>query len=402
VSFAEAQAVARRIAALASGRLGEPLWLRDYPVEIVGEIGRVVVGLSRGALHRVIALVHDLGSMRTATVEVTRPDGPAIEGHQLRGGTDEAAIAAAIAAAVADRAEPWPLGLLDAGYGLLDALGQRLGVPGGRWRLSTWGEWDPRRSGVSVELAGGPHEWTDLISIGPADARVAIRIHGARMGAGPSTRTVATPGELIDALGGIVDDVRAAIDGRATFRARPGVAGFARELVDAIRSAHALRGTLRVAARDAAGFPDTWPTATIERVDDQGGHTYVALADSPAGVTVTVDTPRGPYPDFAAAAADLPAILDEIRAAGERLRPDHLIKGRIYTVLAPIVAAGMRVEPGTRLRFIGIDHVPREEFAIYRFTAADAGDARLELAGYHDRDVEVLRRLHELLAADQA
>jgi hypothetical protein len=398
MSFADAQAVARRVAARVSARIGEPLWLRDYPVDVDGEIGRVVLGVSYGTLHRAVGVVSDLGAIKSAAIEVAADDGPALRGFQLGDDGKEAALAEAIVAAIAARGEAWPLGLLDAGYGLYDVIGQRLGVADSGWRLTTWGEWDDRASGVSVELYG-EHAWTDLISVRSTPAGVAVAIPAPVMAGTEHLRLLATPGALVDALGGIVDDVRAAVDARAAFRARPdGIAGFGRQLLEAVREAHALRGSLRLAVTEGSGFPRTWPTAAIERVDDRGGHRRVALAETAAGVAVTVDTAFGPYPSFAAAAPDLARILAEVRAAADRLRPDQLVPGRIYQAIAPIRAAGMSIEPGTRLLFEGVDHVPREGFAIYRFTIAGAGDTRLELTQYADADVAILARLHEVLA----
>jgi hypothetical protein len=378
MSFADAQAVARRVAERVSARAGETLWLRDYPAAAVGEVGRVVIGVERAALHRVVAAVSDLGSMCSAVVEER---GPGLCGYSLGDEAKEEVLAGAIAAAMAARGDAWPLGLLDAAVGVLDALGQRLGVAGSGWRWTTWGEWDDRQQGASVELFG-EHAWPDLISIRQAhpDA-VRVVVPAAAIGAPERERVLATPGALVDALGGIIDDVRAAVDARAAFRVRPdGIAAFGGRLLDALRARGVAAARLVVA--EGAGFPRAWPTASIDRV---------ALAESAAGVTVTIDGAFGPYPTFAEAARDLDRIAAEARVAADRLRPDRLVVGRIYRVIAPIRAAGASVEPGARLRYLGVDHVPREGFAIHRFDG-------LELAEYADADAAILARLHELLA----
>lgn len=400
MSFPDAQQVARRVAGMVSEQIGETLWLRDYPVAVEGEIGRVVLGVERGALHRAIAIVADLGPVTSAVYETATP---ALRGHQLGNADKERALAEAIATVIRARdsatGEPWPLGLLDAGYGILDAMTQRLGVAGSGWRLSTWGEWTDLSSGVSVELYGD-HDWPDLISIRPAPGGVTVAIPAAVMAGTEHIRLLATPGALVDELGSIITEARTAVDARAAFRARPeGLQQFGQRLIDVLRSTQALRGTIRLSIREGSGFPRTWPTATVDRVDDAGAHSYATLAETAAGVTVTVDTAFGPYPSFAAADADLDAIVAQVRIAADRLRPDHLVPGRIYRVIAPIRAAGMTVEPPTRLLFVGIDYIPREGFAIYRFTAAGAGSTSLALAEDSDTDIAILGRLHEVLAA---
>lgn len=401
MSFVDAQTVARRVAKLVSERIGAALWLRDYPVSVDGEIGRVVLGVERGTLHRAIAVVADLGSATSAVYETAVP---ALRGHQLGNRDKEAALAEAIATVIRARDSatggPWPLGLLDAGYGILDAMTQRLGVAGSSWRLATWGEWDDLASGVSVELYGD-HDWRDLISIRPGPGAVTIAIPAAIMAGTEHVRMLATPGALVDALGGIVDDVRSAVDGRAAFRGRAeGIQQFGQRLIDVLRSREALRGTVRLALREGSGFPRTWPSATVERVDDRGAHGYATLAETAAGVTVTVDTAFGPYPTFTAAAVDLDAITAEVRTAVDRLRPDHLEPGRIYRVIAPIRGVSMLVGPPARVRFVGVDYHPRDDVAIYRFAVVDPDAERaLELAEHSDADLAILRRLHEVLAA---
>lgn len=378
--FAESQAVARRVAEQVSAERGETLWLRDYPVEVEGEVGRVVIGVARGELYRVVALVSDLGSLQSAVVEVATAQGPTLRGHQLGGARREGAVAAAIAAAICDWPEPRPLGLLDAAYGIFDALGQRLAVAGSPWRVDLW---DGDRSGVSVELYGD-HEWRGLISIRPAPGGVIVRIPAAQMCGAERTRTVATFDGLRDELDGLIDDARAAIDARAAFRARPdSIEAVGNLLIKAIRSAKALRGKIRLSIEDGGGFPHAWPTAMIE------GH--VKLVESADGITVSVDNPYGPYRGFTAMAADLAALLAEIRIAGDRLSPEHLIEGRIYQVIAPLPVMGQQIAPGTQLQFIGRESHPRDAVTTFRFTI-------LDLSTDNDADIAILRRLHEFLA----
>jgi hypothetical protein len=362
--FSDAQAIARRIAAAASARIGEPLWLRDYPAPVDGEIGRVVLGVARDGLHRTIGVISDLGAIVTATIEHERR----LRGHQLG---DEAAVVEAIAVATRE-----PLGLLDAGYAVFDMLQQCLAVAGSAWRLSTWGEWGDT-SGVSVELYG-THAWGDLISIRGTTDAVRIAIPASVMEAPDREHLVSEPPALVAALPMIVDEVRAAIDARATARTRPdGIADFGHRLLAALR----VRGTLAI--RDQ--FPRAWPTATIDAA-------FVSLAETAAGVTVTVDSTFGPYRAFAD--AELVAIAAEVRAATKRLRPGKLVAGRSYVTIAPVRA----LASGTRLLFVAVDHVPREGFAIYRFTSAGSGDTHLELCEDSDADAELLARIHTWLA----
>lgn len=416
-----ARALARRLSEQVSARRGEALWLRDYPAAVDGDVGRVVLGVARGGVHRSCAVVNDLGSLVTITIE-RRREGAAVWQCLLG---REPGIAAAIDAidealselfgapspddadgvprAAALEASP---GMLDAALAMLDGLGQTLAVPEGRWRLELWGE-DRPTAGASISLAGGPHAWDHLITCS-ADARGArLRFPAAAMGATDATLTLPTLAALVGALADAAALARAAIDGRAAFRARvPSALGVAERLAEALR-AEGLAGAAANGGRDD-GFPTRWPRATVVEKIRRAEHPLIELKEEAATsapadssrstpprspvVAVTIDDHVTRILDEPQLEAELPELLAHAKRRAARLTPARLIHRQLYEVLQPF--HGLSV--GQRVRYTGCHSDPRGEVTEYRFGDAAQGQPQITLLD--DRDRAVLKALHLHLA----
>lgn len=313
-------------------------------------------------------------------------------------------------------------GLLDAGYALLDSLGQMLAVPEARWRLELWGE-GRSAGGVSISLSGGPHAWEHLVQI-TADRRGALlRVPGAEMLAAEISLLAPTLAALAGLLGHVAALARAAVDGRATFRARTFSAlHVAERLAAALRTtgsaddqvphAHASGGS-------DEGFPARWPRATlVERlardhlIAELEERKFAPVAptrsypnwdvgpewDEPAPpapprpcVAVTIDGRQVHLFDDAELTAQLPELLGRARRLVHRLTPGRLGIDQIYEVLEPF--AGL--ERGLRLRYAECHSDPRGEVTEYRFYALAAGRPLVSIVEYADGGV--LRELHRYL-----
>jgi hypothetical protein len=400
MSFDDARAVARRAAERASKTLGEALWLREYPAEVDGDVGRVVIGVAREAAmsggdvdseietgtgtgtgtgeHRAIAVVSDLGSMRSAIVEGAI-DGGRIEGRSLSNVDAIDGFGDAIATAIRARAERWPLGVIDATTAIFDGLRMRLGVMGSRWRVTTWGEWTPDRpSGMAVELAGD-HEWPAMIAIsGRSGGGVTVVVPPAAMDTPPRERSLDAPAALAEVLAVIVEETRAAVDGRATFRARPdGLPSVIGRLAEALTGA----GLVGVRSTWNDRFPSGWPTGTIYHRDDHGDHACATLTESIDGIVVRVG--RATLIGDAIAGDGLAAAM---RADDARLSVRTIRRRASFDVIAPFG----HLAAGDRIQLLDVEYHPRDGGAEYVFD-------KIRLHDVDPTDADILSRLDEFL-----
>lgn len=287
-------------------------------------------------------------------------------------------------------------GLLDAGYAVLDGLGQQLAIPEGRWRLELWGE-DSARSGASVSLAGGPHAWEHVVAITAGRDGAVLTVPGAAMGAADHVLRAPTVAALAGLLGNVGSLVRQAVDGRAGFRARP---------LSALRTAHHLAEALREArvARVTAagggdeGFPRRWPRARVVERGERGDYPLAELEEgAPAGgasgpfVTIAIDDYRARVFDEADLAPLLPELVERAAARAARITPERLSLEQVYEVLEPFNG----VPRGAKLRYAACHSDPRGEQYEYRFLPLGGGGP-VSLVDY--RDDQILSQLHRYLA----
>jgi hypothetical protein len=454
------RAAARQLGELVSAKRGESLWLRDYPAGAEGDVGRVVVGVAHRGVHRSCAVVCDLGVSISISVEVQRKGASVLcvfrgneqglrEASDAIAGALEAAYGASVPAMELEReledqleaqpASPLPSpplldddeqafrrnlrllgaastkdqrpGLLDAGYAVLDVLGQLLAVPEGRWRLELWGE-AQAQSGASISLVGGPHQWEHLVGITVGREGAVLRVPGAAMGAAEHVLKAPTVAALAGLLGNVGALVRQAVDGRAGFRARAlSAPRVAQRLAEALRGAR-LPHAVAVGGSDE-GFPRRWPRAqVVERTGggehplieleegaeplpaspgrDGGGAREVAAAPAPF-VALTIDDHTVRIVDEGGLAALLPDLLARAQARAARLTPARLALEQVYEVISPFHG----LSRGARLRYAALHSDPRGEQYEYRF-ASTSGGAPISLVEY--RDDEILRELHRYLA----
>lgn len=295
-------------------------------------------------------------------------------------------------------------GLLDAGYAVLDGLGQQLAIPEGRWRLELWGE-DGARSGASVSLVGGPHAWEHLVAITAGRDGAVLTVPGAAMGAADHALRATTVAALAGLLGNVASLVRQAVDGRAGYRARP---------LSALRTAHHLAEALRAArvARVTAaggsdeGFPRRWPRAQVVERGERGDYPLVELEEgAPAPgppssavgeasgpfVAIAIDDYRARIFDEAGLAPLLPELVARAAARATRITPERLALEQVYEVLEPFNG----VPRGAKLRYAACHSDPRGEQYEYRFLPLGGGGP-VSLVDY--RDGQILRQLHRYLA----
>lgn len=295
-------------------------------------------------------------------------------------------------------------GLLDAGYAVLDGLGQQLAIPEARWCLELWGE-DGARSGASVSLVGGPHAWEHLVAITAGRDGAVLTVPGAAMGAADHVLRATTVAALAGLLGNVGSLVRQAVDGRAGYRARP---------LSALRTAHHLAEALRAArvARVSAagggddGFPRRWPRAQVVERGERGDYPLVELEEGapPPGppsaasgeasgpfVTLAIDDYRTRIFDEAGLAPLLPELVARAAARAARITPERLSLEQVYEVLEPFNG----VPRGAKLRYAACHSDPRGEQYEYRFLPLGGGGP-VSLVDY--RDDQILRQLHRYLA----
>ena len=86
MAFEDLRALARGLAEAVSARAGESLWLRDHPPCAPGETGRVVLGVARGAVYRVLAVASDLGAHAALTSLVPLDGQPGVSTGALLAG----------------------------------------------------------------------------------------------------------------------------------------------------------------------------------------------------------------------------------------------------------------------------------------------------------------------------
>lgn len=400
MSFADAQRLARRIAERVSSARGEALWLRDYPAQVDGDVGFVALGVAEAvdvatagtALWRAIALVSDLGPVRTLERAGRRGGVAAVVGDQGEGDADVVRHGDELARVLE---QGWldevGLGALEAGVALLDGLGATLGVLDSRWRLGAFGQWDERvgASGAYVELAGA-HEWERMVWLTQEARGVTISLPPDAFGKERIAIGAASPAELAASLGALREAAQRAVDARATFWARPFSAAKAgKRLESVLREAEVGPGRVRFDGADGAGFPVAWPQGTLWRVDRLGSHAVAVLRESSAGVEIAA----GREIFRCATAAELDACLDAIveaaRETAARLTTDKLEPGACYKV----VRAFGSLEEGAKIRFVRRQHVVYDGFDIHHFERDPSGEP---IALYEiDPSVEgALRELH--------
>jgi hypothetical protein len=326
--------------------------------------------------------VSDLGAICTVALLGERHGRPELVGWKA----ESAGIAEALAAAATSGAlERVGLSAFDASFGLLDVLGQTLAVPNSRWRVGFWGEWDehPTATGGSVGL-GGEHAWDDLAWITQKPHGVEVQIWGDRMGAPAIHIALGT----LDAFAGrateVVAAMRRAIDGRATFRARPFSVGRVGERIErALRDAEALDGPLRFDRRE--DFPRQWPSGTVWRIDHLGEHLVVDLHENEHGVGASVGLWAKVLDSDAALDAALPEIVAAAREARTWLTLDTLEPGATYELVSDITQDRHVWPAGTRLRFDRSEYIFREGFSIHHFRVeADGTELMLHEADHED------------------
>ena len=472
------QKIARGLAEQVSARCQETLWLRDYPAATAGDVGRVVIGIARNGVHRSCAVVNDLETLVTIAVEAERKGAAALQSFRANAAGCKDAIeamhaaieasygaaseldrqtglaalapseaqallseparqaAAAQAAAQAQRrrlqalgalsAETQRPGLLDVGHAVLDVLGQVLAVPEGRWRLELWGEGDPA-AGAGITLAGGPHQWTYLVQMSAGQQGAVIRVRSGVIGGADHVLTSPTVSSLIAQLANVARLVRAAVDGRAGFRARPLTARrLAEQLAEALRGAQ-VATSLSVSGGSDEKFPAGWPVAHVVEHAGASEHWLATLqegaqaapppsertswpnGDSGSGtesgpfVTITLGEQVVRLFSEAALADHLPALIAAAAAVIARLTPARLQLTHLYEVIEPF----RELQRGLRLRYVACNSDPRGEVCEHRFhvveaaaSAASSGSPPIptvvSLVDYSDD--AILTALHRYLA----
>jgi hypothetical protein len=359
MSFASPIGEAARLVANAVGaRLGSngPFRVRVYPAQVAGDIEWATVELPPRALAVVFGGLLDGSSL-------TVRDG------RLVGFRAVAELVEAAAAYAGDGADV--PNAIDVVCAALPYVAERVVVDGSWWRVSFWGEWDhTSTSGATLGLGGD--EW-DLVWLTQTAGGVELRVDGE---ARPAVRA---RDELPAALERLAGEVRAAVDARAAYRARP----FSIRTVGERLLAALGRKSWKLRVRERYPYD---PDADIWHRDDVGEH-FEAILNEHDGV-VTVDGLELRNLDELEAA--LPALVAEIRADAARLRSDHLRPGAGYRVLRPF--KGLAV--GQRVTFFKVEHYPHDGGSRWIFGGSFA------LWDQSDADCEILSDLHRYLALD--
>lgn len=416
--------MAHELAALVSAQRGEALWLREYPAQVDDDPGRLILGVARDGLHQSRAVVSDVGAFATISIEVERAGVCGLAAFAATPAGRASAAAALIAELDAapgdgdrvdapgngDRVDaPSPLavaralagarrrpGLLDAAVAVLDHLGQTLAVPEARWRLELWGHDHDAGAGASISLCGGPHAWPRLVTVG-ADRRGARwRVPGSTLGSPDHELEASTVDALTAQLSSTSALARAAVDGRAAFRARPNLPRLlARRLARALRERARLDADVVEPAED---FPYRAPAAEVVEVERGRAHALAALRALPRpgtnddAVEVVIDDHRLTLTGEEALVPHLDELVRLARQLASRLTPARLTVEQVYQVLTPL--AGL--EPGQRVRFTGLDEAPRADACEYRFSVLGAQGGWLRLVD--PLDAAVLAELHRYLS----
>jgi hypothetical protein len=193
----------------------------------------------------------------------------------------------------------------------------------------------------------------------------------------------------------MIEAVRAAVDGRAAFRARPFALGLAGEMIQrSLSSVCVHQGRLDLQWSADQGFPLTWPKAALWLVDVDGlkYRHCVTLKESAEGVRITA----GWFDEVVRNVEALESCLSRIeQAVAEELsRPDMFEPGRSYRVLKPVTLGMQDLKPGDVLSFVKLEHVAYESRSIYRFRKAGEPGEDVLIA-----DTEPLvQTIHEWLA----
>lgn len=369
---------ARRLQELVALRGAGPLTILPLPAAVPGDVGRLLL-LSSG---RAVGALVDLLHMRHLLVQ--RP--AALEGLQAQAGED--AWADALAAACREKPA---VGALEVARLMLDTLQHELPVEGGRWRLTTSGEWDRRGSGAGVELGG--EKDVDLPGAFRAvqrDGGVEVYVHEAGIAAPLHSRSYSTMNAWSAAQPGLLEILRRSVAAREAFRRRTFTARAAAAwLAEALDGA--APGALSLRSHDGS-YPYSWPTAAVLRTGPVGEHPCVSLAESAEGLRVAA----GRWTRVYATLAALQAAVDEIRTAvvdeSRRLTPDKLKEHREYRVLK---AFGTFKE-GARIRYTGRSRDEREDGTTYHFEAANKETCD-SLSDGMTKDLEILDSLHDYL-----
>lgn len=246
-------------------------------------------------------------------------------------------------------------------------------------------------------------------------AGVSVRVPGASMGTADLVQRAETVTALADALPGLLSGVRAAVDGRAMFRARGLTAlGLAQHLCAALREHDELTNVFAQGGLDD-GFPRRWPKAEVVQRQSAGSVPLVALEERPASASTDASGPTSAQglapcvvisidghevkvcpaqaPERAHPLDELmPDLLARARRRAARLTPLHLEVDQRYEVLAPFGGC----QPGQALRFLGRHADLRGDLLEYRFATLDGDGAQLTLVDGPDR--HVLDELHRYLA----
>jgi hypothetical protein len=250
-------------------------------------------------------------------------------------------------------------------------------VAGSWWRASFWGIWEPCRSamvvsGASINLGGD--EWSNVVQLTQLASGAEVRTRLRR----DAPLRVVDRSELAAALDGIATEVRAALDARAAWRARP----FSDVLVGH-RLVEAL-GADRWTLHAHEDFPFTRSVHVSER-EAAGEHTETVRERD--GIVEVCGRKLSSVAELAAA---LPELVAAIRVNATRLRPAYLRAGVRYRVLRAFKGVAL----GERVTFADAEHSPRDGGTRWFF------EGGVELYSEDPGDSEILGALHEYLALD--
>jgi hypothetical protein len=332
--------------------------VRLYPAEVAGDVGWASVELAAGGG---LAVVFDDSALAV------------VEGRLVafRG------VAELVDAVVAYVRGGVRLNAIEVVCDALPYVGARIAVDGAWWRASFWGIWEPwtsvMASGASINLGGD--EWSNVVQLTQLADGVEVRTALRR----DEPARVTLRGQLPFVLERIVADVRAAIDTRAAFRARPFSVRTVGERL--LRALAQKSWKLRV----HEPFPSS-SSAEIWHEDDLGEHFDVLLDELRSIVRVCGRELRSE----AELERALPALVAEIRLRASQLSADKLRPGATYRVLRALKGVAV----GQRVTFFKVEHYPHDGGSRWIFGGS------FDLWDQYDADCEILRDLHQYLALD--
>lgn len=335
---------------------------RDVPYAIVGT---VVEGRALG--HAIVWAAADaLGAVTLARAD------DALVFERTTAGADGADAAAGPLLAWLAALDPAALTPLDAAMYVRDVVVAKLP---GRW---TWQITGYRPAALAVLDAAG-----EVRIVATARPGGGIELALAPIGAGAASEIVVAdlPARLVALAPAIEDATRRAIAARDAFAQRSfGIRHVAAQLA----GAHGL-GESRLTER-YPGWPDGW------LYDATDSFAVAHLAESAAGVEITVGGERFAASSGDALAAVLPALTAAITVDLTRLRIHQLKLHDRFRVHATLGC----FSPGSEIELERISVMSREGDQAYSFASVD-GSARVQLEELDDADAAVLGDLDRYL-----